>query len=270
MISILSAADLPECCDLAESRSWGREERKWRLLFDVGTVYGVRDGGRLVGTAILTRYGRTAAAVSMVLVAADRERRGLGRQLMERALADSAGAAVFLNATAYGRPLYERLGFAPAATTYSHIGVLEGVEPSGRTRPATPGDFDAIAALDAQVTGCDRVRLLRRLPAFASRLRVAEDGGAITGYAAVWDNEGTAMVGPVVAAGEDQARDLIADLVADAAGPVRLDLEAPGLRRWADGHGVRLRYSTTVMVYGADRLPGDRSRWYLPVMQALG
>jgi GNAT superfamily N-acetyltransferase len=271
MITVLSAADLPECCDLAESRGWWREEHKWRLLFDVGAVYGLRDGaGRLVGTTVLTRYGHTAAAISMVLVAADQERRGLGRQLMERALADAGDAPVFLNATSYGRPLYERLGFTPLGTTYTHIGVLNGVEPSGRTRPATEADLDAIAALDAEVTGCDRTQLLRRLPAFASTLRVAEHGSAITGYAGVWDNQGTAMVGPVVAADEDHARDLIGDVVAGATGAVRLDLEAAGLCTWAGRHGADLRYSTTVMVYGSDRLPGDRRRWYLPVMQALG
>lgn len=272
VISILGAADLPECCDLAESRGWWREERKWLLLGEVGTVYGVRDGGgRLIGTTILTRYG-TTAAISMVLVAADHERQGVGRKLMERAIADAGDAAVFLNATSFGRPLYERLGFVPVATTYTHIGVLQGIQPSGRTRTATGDDADAIAALDAVVTGSDRAALLRRLPAFASQLRVASDGGSVTGYAGVWDNQGTAMVGPVAAADENQARDLIGDVICalpDGA-HVRLDLEAPGLRAWADKRGADLRYSTTVMVLGADRLPGDRSRWFLPVMQALG
>lgn len=271
MITILSAADRSECCDLAESRGWWREEHKWRLLFDVGTVYGVRDGGgRLIGTTILTRYGRTAAAVSMVLVAPDHGGRGHGRRLMERALTDAGDAAVFLNATSYGRPLYDKLGFIPLGTTYTHIGKLSPIAPSGRTRPAGVADIDAIAALDAQVAGCDRANLLRRLPGFASGLRVAERGGEITGYAGVWNNQGTAMAGPVVAADEDQARDLLGDCVADARGPVRLDLEAPGLRRWADEHGAGLRYATDVMVYGADRLPGDRRRWFVPIMQALG
>jgi hypothetical protein len=78
------------------------------------------------------------------------------------------------------------------------------------------------------------------------------------------------MVGPVVAADTGQARDLIGDAVSDATGPVRLDLESPQLRTWAAEHGADERYSTTVMVHGAATLPGDRSRWYLPVMQALG
>jgi hypothetical protein len=56
-ITVLDPADVTDCCDLAQSRDWWREERKWRLLFDVGTVYGIRAGGRLVGTTILTHYG---------------------------------------------------------------------------------------------------------------------------------------------------------------------------------------------------------------------
>jgi GNAT superfamily N-acetyltransferase len=272
VITVLSPADLPECCDLAESRGWWREERKWRLLFAVGTVYGVRDGGgRLIGTTVLTRYGRTAAAISMVLVAEDHGGQGHGRRLMQRALTDAADAVVFLNATAYGQPLYDKLGFTAVGTTYTHIGRLSPIALSGRTRPAAAADLDAIMALDTEVTGCDRAELVRRLPGFTTRLRVAEDdGGRITGYAGMWDNQGTAMAGPVVATDEDQARDLLGDCAADADGPVRMDLEAPGLRAWADQHGAELRYSTTVMVHGADQLPGDRGRWFLPVMQALG
>ncbi len=271
MITILSPADLPECSDLAESRGWSREERKWRLLFAVGTVYGVRDGGgRLIGTTVLTRYGRTGAAISMVLVAEDHGGRGHGRRLMQRALADAGDIPVFLNATAYGQPLYDKLGFTAVGTTYTHIGHLSPVAVSGRTRPATDADLDAIVALDTEVTGCDRAALVRRLPAYASQLRVAERDGRITGYAGVWDNQGTAMAGPVIAADADEARDLLGDCAAGATGPVRMDVEAAGLRQWAEQHGAELRYSTTVMVHGADRLPGDRTRWFLPVMQALG
>lgn len=271
MISVLSRDDLPECGDLAESRGWWRETDKWRLLFDVGTVYGVRDaGGSLVGTTILTRYGDSAAAISMVLVAASHERQGLGGRLMRRALADAGDAVVFLNATTFGQPLYERLGFAAIGTTYTHFGPLTGVEPSGRTRVAGPDDLAAIEALDAQVTGCDRTRLVRRLPGFLSGLRVVERDGVLSGYGGVWENQGTTMVGPVLAGDEDEVRSLIGDLLVGVTGPVRLDVESSGLRTWAQEHGAELRFTTEVMVRGAAKLPGDRGRWFLPVMQALG
>jgi predicted GNAT family acetyltransferase len=77
--------NLPDCLALAEDREWLPEEHKWRLLFDVGAVYGLRDeAGDLVGTATLTRYGTQLAAISMVLVAARYGGRGLDRQLMQR------------------------------------------------------------------------------------------------------------------------------------------------------------------------------------------
>jgi hypothetical protein len=189
---------------------------------------------------------------------------------MDRALADAGGVPVFLNATGFGRPLYERLGFVPLSTTSTHYGRLSAANASGRTSPAHADDLPAIAALDAEVTGCDRGRLLARLPEFASGVRVATSGGVLTGYAGVWDNQGTAMVGPVVAADETQALDLINDVVAAVDGPVRLDVQADALRRWAGDRGAGLRFSTTVMVHGARTLPGDRSRWFVPFMQALG
>lgn len=268
-IEILGPDAVEECCDLAESRGWWREEHKWRLLFAAGTVYGLRDGGRLIGTTILTRYG-TAAAISMVLVAADQERRGRGRQLMERALADAGDAVVFLNATSYGRPLYERLGFTATGTTFTHIGELRDVVASGVSRRYADADLPALLALDAAVTGCDRSVVLHRLAAFSTVLRVIEDGTGLTGYAGAWDNQGTTMLGPVVAPSASLAVDLIADVVDGVRGPVRFDLESDVLRGWADAHGTQVRYSTTVMAYGADVLPGDRSRWFVPIMQALG
>ncbi|MGE5286056.1 MAG: hypothetical protein ACM3ML_02410 [Micromonosporaceae bacterium] len=34
--------------------------------------------------------------------------------------------------------------------------------------------------------------------------------------------------------------------------------------------GATLRNSTAVMVHGGRPLPGDRTRWFIPLMQALG
>jgi GNAT superfamily N-acetyltransferase len=116
----------PDCLALARDREWLPEQRKWGLLFDAGTVYGVRDGaGDLVGTAILSRYGARLTAISMATVAARHGGRGLGRQLMAHALAEAGDATVFLNATESGRPLYQKLGFVSVGTTYTHVGRFE-------------------------------------------------------------------------------------------------------------------------------------------------
>lgn len=269
----LTIGELPDCLALAQDREWLPEEHKWRLLFDVGTVYGLRDeAGDLVGTAILTRYGAGLAAISVVLVAARYGGRGLGRQLMQHALAEAGDATVFLNATEYGRPLYEKLGFVSVGTTYTHVGRFGPSAGPAGSRPAAPGDRPEILKLDAEVNGADRSHLVERLPGFAEHLRVVERGGVVTGYAGAWRNIDNVVIGPVMAETINDAKTLIADLAATISGPMRLDLDDrhPQLREWATQHAVPERNSTAVMVHGARPLPGDRGRWFIPMMQALG
>jgi len=270
----LTLDDLPDCLALAQDREWLPEDHKWRLLFAVGTVYGLRDeAGDLVGTTVLTRYGTGLAAVSMVLVAARYGGQGLGRRLMTHALAGAGDAIVFLNATEHGRSLYEKLGFVSVGTTCTHVGGFVG-SPGSRagSRPAKPGDLPVIRKLDGQANGADRGHLMERLPGFAEQLRVVERQGVITGYAGAWRNVDHVIIGPVIASSVDDAKTLIAELAGTVGGPARLDLDDryPQLHDWATQHGVALRNSTTVMVHGGQSLPGDRSRWFIPLMQALG
>lgn len=277
-VEIIPVSDLPACTVLAQDRQWNPEERKWGLLFELGTVYGIRDGdGVLVGTTILTRYpphgiAPATAAISMVLVASRWGGQGLGRKLMEHALAAAGDAVVFLNATTYGRPLYEKLGFVTVGATHNHCGTYTGQAAAAVSRPATPADQEAIARLDAQATGADRRELLQRLPGFAEQVRVVERDGRITGYAAAWRNGDVLMIGPVIAAAEDHAKGLILDIIGGAGGaPVRLDLDRrhPALRDWATANGLPQTFGTDVMTLGGP-LPGDRDQWYVPMMQALG
>lgn len=278
----LTSDDVPDCLALAADREWLPEERKWRLLFAVGSVYGVRDeAGDLAGAVVLTRYGTQLAVIGMLLVAARYGRRGLGRAMMTHVLAEAGDATVCLNATDNGRPLYDKLGFVPVGMTRTYVGdfgpAAGGVGPAagcfgGGSRPAAPGDLPAIRELDAQVNGVDRAYLVRRLPGFAEELRVLERQGVITGYAAAWRNVDNAVIGPVIAASAADAQTLIADVAGAVAGPVRVDLDDrhPRLREWLGGHGLAPEASSAVMVHDGRPLPGDRARWFVPLMQALG
>ncbi len=137
-IQPLTSADLPGCLALARDRGWLPEERKWRLLFDLAVVYGVRDPpGELAGVAVLTRYGTEFAVIGMMLVATRYGRRGLGRALMNRALADVGDAIVFLHATPVGRPLYEKLGFVPAGLSHTYLGGFRPAAPAASAASAT-------------------------------------------------------------------------------------------------------------------------------------
>lgn len=269
----LTVADLPDCLALTQDRQWAPEDHKWRYLFEVGTVYGLRDdAGDLVGTTILTRYGSELAAISMVLVATRYGRQGLGRRLMTHALAEAGDAVVFLNATDYGRPLYEKLGFVAVGKTFTYVGTYRGERAGFESRPATPADFPAIRRLDAEANGVDRGPVVEGLPRFLEQLRVIKRDGVVTGCVGAWCNIDNLVVGPVIADSVADAGAMIADIAASVEGPVRLDLDDryPQPHDWATQHGFTLRTSTAVMVHDGRPLPGDRRRWFIPLMQALG
>lgn len=269
----LDLEELPHCLALARSRGWLPEERRWRLLFDIGTVYGLHDeADDLAGTTVLARYGTTLAAISMVLVAARHSGGGLGRRLMTHALAEAGAATVFLNATEQGRPLYEKLGFVTTGTTYTRVGRFAPTGAPALSRPAQPHDLPALRALDTQVNGADRTCLIERLPGLTEQLRVVERDGAVTGYGGTWRTVSNILIGPIIADTVDDAKTLIADLASASDGPVRIDLDDrhPQLREWASKRGIQLQKTSPVMIHDGRTLPGDRARYFTPVMQALG
>ncbi|MFC6081444.1 GNAT family N-acetyltransferase [Sphaerisporangium aureirubrum] len=271
----LGPEDLRECLMLAIDRRWLPEEAKWRLLFEIGEVYGVDDpSGGLAGTVVLARYGPGLAAVSMVLVATRHGRKGLGRRLMLHVIERAAGATLFLTATPYGRPVYERVGFTTVGQVVSHTGHLTPVPDDVKLeglRPASEADLPGIMRLDTRTSGAPRDHLMRRLPGFAARTRVVERGGRITGFGAVWRNVENHVLGPILADSTPAAVALIAELASGLHGPVRLDLDArhTELTAWAQRRGLIPAFSTALMVHGGS-LPGDRHHLFAPVMVALG
>ncbi|PPK64562.1 GNAT family N-acetyltransferase [Actinokineospora auranticolor] len=270
----LSTNDLSACLALAADREWPHEDRKWDFLLRVGQGYGLTDqSGGLVASAILTRTG-DLAAISMVLVAARFEGRGLGTRLMRHVIAEAGTATPHLYATPLGKPLYEKLGFHSVAEADIRVGVLDA-ERSGRTRPACPADLPAILALDREVFGADRSGVLSGLFDFADHVRVVESDDRITAYAGTWRagaDAPTAIIGPLIAPDDDAARALVADLAADAGGPIRVDAATthPDLGRWVTERGLSPTFHTDIMSLGGRPFPGDRRRAYLPFMQALG
>jgi GNAT superfamily N-acetyltransferase len=267
----LDVAEVQDCLDLGTSRGWAREDHKWRFLFEVGEVYGIDapDGG-LAGVVVLTRYGTELAGIGMMLVAERFGRQGLGTRLMQHALDEAKTATVWLTATKYGRPLYEKLGFRAIGVCSMYLGDFDVPAPM-TTRPASTKDTQAILELDAGVFGAPRADVLTRLPEFAEQIRVVDGPDGLLGYAAAWRNVGSTVIGPVVADSTAVAWELIVDLLAGITGPVRLDIDPdrPGLREWIEAQGVQRVGDTAVMVYGAS-LPGDRDRLFVPLTVAMG
>jgi len=270
----LRAADIPACLVLTADRDWIPEPRKWSLLLDVGEGYGIDDpDGGLAGAVVLIRYGDTLASAAMMLVATRRGGRGLGRALMSHLLDQAGGATVFLHATEYGRPLYEKLGFRPWGTVTRMTGRFQPLadDPQQQTRAAAEQDVAAIIGLDADVYGADRGRLLRRLLPTVDQVRVLERNQEIVGYAAAWRGASGAVIGPVIAADDSAARMLVTDVATGVDDPLRIDPDPthPDLAEWMGARGMSPTSASSFMVYGAWPR-GDRSRLFAPVNVALG
>lgn len=276
----LTAADLPAIIELAADRGWPPEESKWRLMFAVSEPLGVDDpAGGLAGVVVVTRYGPTLAAVGMMLVATRHGRKGLGGRLLRYALALAGEAVVYLTATDYGRPLYDRLGFRAVDSSVTYRGRLSAkpplapasvaAAPPGPPRRAGADDVPGLQSVDAAVFGADRGRVLRELPGFADEfLTLGRPDG---GYGAAWAKDGTRVIGPLVAPDIGGASRLIAALAAGWDGPVRLDVlgRHADLAAWALAAGLTAGSQTALMVRGGE-LPGDRARLYCPVTVAIG
>ncbi|MBC6446538.1 GNAT family N-acetyltransferase [Actinokineospora xionganensis] len=268
----LSLVDLTACLELADNREWPYEDRKWDFLLRVGQGYGIADAaGKLAASAVLTRFGGLAA-ISMVLVADRYEGRGLGKRIMRHLIAEADDSVVTLYATSNGRPLYEKLGFQAVSVCEVILGRFTAAAPN-TTRLATAHDLPGILKLDAEVLGVDRTHVLTRLSEYADRIRVVERDGAITGYAAAsraMSTQDHVQVGPVIAQDEADARALIADLA--EGGRIRLDLDPrqPDLLAWGKENGLEVLFQATSMVLGGVPLPGDRTRLFAPLLQAIG
>lgn len=255
----LDPDDLPACSDLAESRSWSRDETKWEFLLTHGEGWGLFDEHGLVGTTIVTRYPELAS-VSMVLVAERAARQGHARRLVSHVL-DTGVSTLF--ATPMGRSLYEQLGFHAVGFTDIHTGQFTGPA-ADISHIATHADLDDHVALDIKVTGLTRPFLWESLLTRGS-VRVSDHG--IAGSWRVRDD--LLLIGPVIADSPTDACALIADS-AVANGRVRVDVHDPEVITYVREHGMESWGEAAWMVRGAETLPGDRTRYHAPLLQALG
>ncbi|MEV6829736.1 GNAT family N-acetyltransferase [Amycolatopsis sp. NPDC051102] len=259
-IRTLGVADLSACSDLAESRSWPREPPKWRLLHEVGTVFGVDapDGSGLAACSVLVPFG-SVASISMVLVAGRYERRGLGRAITSHAVSAAGDRVVWLHASSMGRPLYESMGFVVDGGCQGHAGSFSDDGGVG----ACPGALSDVLPLDRAAHGVDRRGLLERLGT-----PFVVDGGFAFGT----DIGHVTVIGPVVAETEEQAKAVIRGVARSVSGAVRVDpdFRFPALTAWVRERGLVAGALAPRLVLGGRALPGDPAMRFAPFTRAIG
>lgn len=279
-IGYLALAELPDAAALVAEAGWNQVAADWRMFLDLGTVYAVRDGTRVVATAATLPYGGRCAWISMVLVAGSHRRQGLATRLLHRCIADitAAGLVPVLDATPAGRTVYAPLGFQDAWGFARLVSQQRAKIPAPQREAITIHPIDdpvwpALCAYDAAVFGADRSRLLARMrgrlpPANLCATRDSRLVGLLLGR----DGRTAAHLGPLIADDDATAIALLQRALGRISGTVYLDLAdaKSEVRAWLEAAGFAPQRPFTRMLLGRRESFDDGSRTFAVIGPEFG
>ena len=183
----LEERDIDVAIALTDLEAWAYTREDFRRLLALspdGCFVAERDG-RMVGVLTTTTY-EGLAFLGAVIVAPELRGKGVGKEMMEAALAHLRATGVRtvrLNAYLNAIPFYERLGFR---REYEVIRWHSPAVPGGQVRGVRPirtADLADLAHMDAKYFGASRRILLARLAEeFPATFLVAEHGGRLRGF----------------------------------------------------------------------------------------
>lgn len=276
----IGEVDVEQLHTLSVAVGWPHREDDWRTLLALGQgIAACDDIGRVIGSVMWLRYGPDHTMVGMLITSPRLQEHGAGRWLMERVHALNPGSAFALTATRAARRLYRSMGYGHEQKILQCQGHVQGKPQPGRIdgqlRAVEAGDHAEILRLDRQGLGCDRSAVLARLLA-SSQGQVLIREGAVVAYALCRRFGRERVLGPVVAARDDDAVAVSAPLVAASQGGfLRADTPESdtAFTEFLVGCGMRIHDSVTAM--GLGRAPyrpaaPDGPRRIALASQALG
>jgi ribosomal protein S18 acetylase RimI-like enzyme len=264
-LRMMDTDDIPDGMRLKEFAGWNQTPADWErfLLASPLGCFVAEWEGRVVGSVTTVVYEDRFAWIGMLLVDPAYRGRGLGTQLLEKAIEylDSIGVPTLkLDATSQGRAIYEKLGFV---AEYEIERWILQREPASLTSlpPTTLPDFDKIVALDREVFGADRTELLRSIHLDAPDFTLAVKlHGELAGYALGRGGTRADHLGPWVAWDEPTAWELLDEFLHRSAREtifvdvLKNNSVAVGLLQSRD---FKLSRPLTRMYRGPNAHPGD-------------
>lgn len=266
VVDSLLPPDLDGALRLSTQAGWNQLAADWARMLDLspGGCLAGRMDGRLVATATIASFERTAQWIGMVLVDESMRGRGLGSTMFAKIieLARSRGGdAIGLDATDLGRPVYLKQGFADVAPIDRWAGILRATGPSPGLQMVDRSTFDDVAALDRAACGADRSPFLLHLMNESGVFGVTAPG---SGFAFLRPGRTFAHVGPVVAADDAVCSSLLSRLAKLSEGtPVLLDaLRTPASTALLERHGLAVQRRLVRMTFARPQplLMGDAVR----------
>ena len=270
--------DIERAVELTQAEGWPHRRSDWVFHFSHGSGWVLERGDEeLLGTLLWWKYGTDFAALGLIVVDRRYQGLGLGSRLMQHAVQSLAGRTLRLVATVAGFSLYQRYGFQPVALVQQRQAVPKTIVPlppgpDEVLRPLVHGDLDEVCRLDRDALVADRCALLRDLCSVGEGLAL-ERAGSLSGFAIVRRAGRGRVVGPLVAANQDQAKLLLSHLLAGCEEFCRIDVPADqgSLASWLDDIGLPVVDEVTAMQAGNGGRSGDAAyHTYALVSQALG
>ncbi len=270
----MTVTDLPAAHALSVQLKWPHRLEDWAMLQRVSDGFVVMDGECLIGSAFTCPQG-DYATIGLVIVSNDYQGQGIGRRLMEKALAACDSRTPLLNATLAGAPLYASQGFVEFGRVQQHQGQalvpdLVALAPGESCRALGADDHATLLALAKAASGLDRRKVLRDLQ--VEHAVGIERDGQLRGFALLRPFGRGRCIGPVVAENLNQAKHLIAALLAQVPDTfVRIDIPVVcGLSDWLESAGLKNIDTVAQMSLGT---PPQASQGVYPfalITQAIG
>ena len=246
------------------------------MLQRVAKGFVVEDNGRLIGTAFACPQG-AYATIGLVIVSDEYQGQGIGRKLMELALEACTPRTVILNATLAGAPLYASQGFVEFGQIHQHQGQAQAADTPAlaageQCRPLTAADRVRQLELANAGSGLDRESVLNDLFDVVEQVVGIDRDGQLRAFAMLRPFGRGRCIGPVIAENPEQAKHLIAVLLAQVPDAfVRIDIPAnSSLSDWLEAAGLKQVDRVAQMARGTPpRAVGGVSQFAL-VTQAIG
>ncbi len=272
----MTAADLPSAHALSVQLKWPHRLEDWAMLQRVSEGFVVLDGERLIGTAFACPQGEFAT-IGLVIVSDDYQGQGIGRQLMEQALDACQSRTPMLNATLAGAPLYTSQGFIEFGRIQQHQGQAHAPAPEPLAvgevcRPLQVADQTRQLALANAASGLERKTVLMDLHGVVEHSLGIERDGQLRAFALLRPFGRGRCIGPVVAENPEQAKHLIAALLAQVPDAfVRIDIPVEsGLGEWLVSAGLKQVDTVAQMARGTPPKAANGVRQFALVTQAIG
>ncbi|CAH0234154.1 MULTISPECIES: GNAT family N-acetyltransferase [Pseudomonas fluorescens group] len=272
----MTAADVTAAHALSVRLKWPHRLEDWAMLQRIAEGFVAEDGDRLIGTAFTCPQG-AYATIGLVIVSDDYQGQGIGRKLMDLALEACTPRTAILNATLAGAPLYISQGFVEFGHILQHQGQAQAIDPPAlsageQCRSLTVADRARLLELANAGSGLDRETVLNDLSDVVEHAVGIERDGQLRAFAILRPFGRGHCVGPIVAQNPEQAKHLVATLLARVPDQFfRIDTPADcGLSDWLDAAGLKRVDKVAQMARGTPPQPVGGVKQFALVSQAIG